>query len=595
MVDGSNKLGKYTLVELLGSGTYGTVYKANDNGRTVALKILKPAWVDDLHALERFRREAHVSLYHKQIATVIDADEDKGRFFLVMRYVDGVSLEQVIKQKGRLGWQEGIQILAQVADGLDYAHQKNIIHRDIKPANILISEKEGAVLTDFGLLRAAEAGGMSTSGGVQGTPPYIAPEIWEGKPAGPGADLYSLACVACEIFTGEVLFNGTNTPSVMGKHMQENPPLPDHWPPGIPPSITPVLMRAFNKEPARRYDNASQFVGALMKKGDAYLQHEQELAQQEAAGKAQVLLAEAEFFLKHGQFAQVEEKLKQAAALTPNAPEVEALREQTEQAMRLARAYTDTADLYQSALDKARTLLAVDPHYPDPREIFTTLGLRQLPTLPAARVNTAHPFDRPELAGLDKLIPLALVLVGLPFLLVGIGLLSITAGIGLLWRKNWARNCAIVFACLLEAAGVLAMLVDPFYYQLSGIPAFAGLLVFLGALFMLFFLAGPGLAKYVGAADSRPAGIWMIFTAWLCTGAGIPAAVLLIKRQPPYSFLLARGYTLFLAFVMLLMEILGVMMDRPWALAAYPVMFVLCVVAFFYLGKPATRHYLANH
>ncbi|TSA08637.1 MAG: serine/threonine protein kinase [Deltaproteobacteria bacterium] len=180
MTEKMNKLGKYEILEQIGTGGFGTVYKARDTiGRIVALKVLKPGWSEDSTAIERFRREALAagSLFHPRIATILDFDETRGRLFLVIRYVEGTALDKVIKAKGRLTWEEAVRILSQVADGLEYAHAHGFIHRDIKPANIIVSEQEGAVLTDFGLVKAVQSSGLSSSGVMLGTPNYISPEI----------------------------------------------------------------------------------------------------------------------------------------------------------------------------------------------------------------------------------------------------------------------------------------------------------------------------------------------------------------------------------------------------------------------------------
>jgi serine/threonine-protein kinase len=264
MAEKITRLGKYTLGEQLGSGGFGTVFKASDSiGRTVAIKLLKPGWTDDPAAIERFRREAQVAgeLFHNRIATIIDFDEQDGRLFLVMRYVDGQPLDKLIKQKGHLEWAQSIQILEQVADGLDYAHQRGFTHRDIKPSNILVSEKDGAVLTDFGLVKAADVSGMSTSGVMLGTPYYIAPEIWQGNPAGPAVDIYSLACVACEMLTGQVLFAGVSPPEIMTKHMLGAPQVSTD----LPAPTREVLLRALERDPARRPPSASAFIADLKK------------------------------------------------------------------------------------------------------------------------------------------------------------------------------------------------------------------------------------------------------------------------------------------------------------------------------------------
>jgi len=259
------KLGKYELHEQLGKGGFGTVFRATDNiGRTVAIKILKPGFADDPDVIERFRREALAagSLFHSHIATILDFDEADGRVFIVMRYIDGKSLDQILKERGRIPWGEAVGIIRQIANALDFAHSKGFIHRDIKPGNIIISPSDGAVLTDFGLVKAATASGLSTTGVMLGTPAYIAPEIWEGKGATAATDIYSLACVFYEMLTAQVLFNGESTPMIMKKHFDEIT-LPANWPEGVPDHFDTVITNALERKSQERFQNMKSFVDAL--------------------------------------------------------------------------------------------------------------------------------------------------------------------------------------------------------------------------------------------------------------------------------------------------------------------------------------------
>jgi serine/threonine protein kinase len=368
------KLGRYTLLEQIGSGSIGTVYRASDPaGSPVAVKVLKPGLVDDPAAMQRFQREASVRLYHKHIATITDFDEQEGRFFLVMRYISGPSLDKLIRERGRLDWALSLQILDQLADALDYAHENHIIHRDIKPANIMVGEREGAVLTDFSLVRLAESSSLSTSGAIHGTPAYIAPEVWEGKTAGPAADLYSLACVACEMLTGQVLFGGESTPAVMTRHLQPAAPLPESWPADLPEGIGLVLARALERDPERRFASAGQFVAELRKKGDArqrLLQQETRRAQQ---SRLDELLQQAGQCLTGGSLDQARDILNQAAALVPDDPAVQALREKLDQQLQAERLYSEIAGLVEAAREKARQLFSLNPRHPDPRGLLPLL------------------------------------------------------------------------------------------------------------------------------------------------------------------------------------------------------------------------------
>ncbi len=255
-------LGKYELHEQLGKGGFGVVYRATDNiGRTVAVKVLKPGFADDPEVLARFKREALAagSLFHPHIATILDLDEADGRVFLAMRYIEGKSLDVVLKERQKLPLDEAITIIQQVSEGLQFAHDKGFIHRDIKPANIIISPTEGAVLTDFGLARSATTSGMSTTGAMLGTPAYMAPEIWRGQPATQASDIYSMGCIFYEMLTGKVLFEGDSPADVMTKHVLDGPQLDKN----VHDPILGVLSRALAKNPAERYQSIVGFTTAL--------------------------------------------------------------------------------------------------------------------------------------------------------------------------------------------------------------------------------------------------------------------------------------------------------------------------------------------
>lgn len=253
-------LGKYELYEELGHGGFGTVYRATDNiGRTVAVKLLNPGFAENPDVLSRFKREALAagSLFHPRIATILDFDEIDARVFLVMRYVDGKPLDTIIQERGKIPWNEAQEILGQIADALDFAHEKGFIHRDIKPGNIIVSPSEGSVLTDFGLVKAVTSSGLSTTGVMLGTPAYIAPEIWEGKEATTATDVYSLACVFFEMLTSKVMFGGESTPEVMKKHFDPIQ-FPAKWAEDLPAGIEKVMKKALAKDPAQRYSSARQ-------------------------------------------------------------------------------------------------------------------------------------------------------------------------------------------------------------------------------------------------------------------------------------------------------------------------------------------------
>ena len=218
-------IGKYEIEGEIGRGGFGTVYRAKDTilNREVALKVLKPAWLDDRTAVERFYREAQAAaqLDHPNIVTIFDMGELEGRLFIAMRLIDGEPLNAYIKRVGPLPLEQALPIIDNIASALEYAHSQGMVHRDVKPANILIRKDGVALLTDFGLVRGAEQASLvslNSSGNAMGTPEYIAPEVWDGQPATPASDVYAFACVIYEMLTGTVLYAASSAPAVMRRH-----------------------------------------------------------------------------------------------------------------------------------------------------------------------------------------------------------------------------------------------------------------------------------------------------------------------------------------------------------------------------------------
>lgn len=264
------KLGKYELHEQLGRGGFGTVYRATDTvlGRDVALKILHPQLTVDADFIERFRSEARkiAAFDHPNIATVYELGEESGRVFIAMRYLPGGSLRDRLQKTGALPFEQAFQIIKDVSAGLEVAHAKGLIHRDIKPENILFTESGQAVISDFGLAKAIQSStssSSSSSGGV-GTPAYRAPELWNGKPpASLATDEYSLACVFTEMLTGTQLFEGDTPAEIITQHLVNGAILPEKWPSRVPEGINPILEKALDKDPAKRYQDINSFVNAL--------------------------------------------------------------------------------------------------------------------------------------------------------------------------------------------------------------------------------------------------------------------------------------------------------------------------------------------
>jgi len=332
-------LGRYRTLAELGRGGFASVYRALDTklGREVALKVLKPGWTDDPRAVERFMREATQSaaLRHPNIATVYDVDQVEGRLFIAMELVPGRSLQRVVAEDGPLTWERTILILEQAAAALDHAHKRGLVHRDVKPANIILDESESghsvrAVLTDFGLVRSAEQASLTlgSTGGVVGTPEYIAPELWDGQNATPASDVYALACVGYYMLAGQALFAGTTPMAVIRRHM-DGAVLPRQWPVGVPDSVTSALQKALARDPAQRTPTAGQLIADLRCQEEQSVRHIEQTAQAEAARKER----EAQELLRARQAAEEAERQKREQA----ARRARVEQEEREKKERLAR------------------------------------------------------------------------------------------------------------------------------------------------------------------------------------------------------------------------------------------------------------------
>jgi len=262
------QIGKYQIIDFLGSGAYAEVYKAEDTAlhRTVALKLLKPALLADDDAIARFMKEAQTAanLIHPQIAWVWDVGDLDGRYYIAMRFIDGKPLDQTLQSCSALSWEEARPIFEHMCAALSFAHERGLIHRDVKPQNIMISPTDGAVLTDFGLVRAMEGSGIGTRTGVMiGTPAYMAPEIWRGESADAASDQYALACVLVEMLTGKPLFGAPTPPAVMLRHF-EALSLPEQWPTNCPAELPVAVQRALSQKGHDRFASVAEFLRAVV-------------------------------------------------------------------------------------------------------------------------------------------------------------------------------------------------------------------------------------------------------------------------------------------------------------------------------------------
>lgn len=247
---------RYELQELIGGGGMADVYKAQDKllDRAVAVKILHQQYANDAEFVEKFRREATAAakLAHPNIVNIYDVGEDGGSQYIVMEYVSGPTLKEVIQQKGCLEPIEAVRIAKEIASALESAHRNNLVHCDIKPHNILVMPDGHIKVTDFGIARAVSVSTMTYSGSVMGSVHYFSPEQAKGTVITTKSDVYSLGVVLYEMLTGQLPFNGETSVSIALKHLQEEPVPIRQINPSIPPVLEAIVQKAMSKDPADR-------------------------------------------------------------------------------------------------------------------------------------------------------------------------------------------------------------------------------------------------------------------------------------------------------------------------------------------------------
>jgi tetratricopeptide (TPR) repeat protein len=260
------QIGKYKLLEKIGEGAMGEVYKAHDPvlNRFVAVKTISAELGADDTLRKRFEREAQSAarLNHPNIITVFDYGEEQGKIYMAMELLDGSDMKQAIARRVPLSLDEKLSIVDQVAEGLAFAHAHDIVHRDLKPANVHLLSNGQAKIMDFGLARLGGSE-MTRVGMVMGTPHYMSPEQVRGERADARSDVFALGCVFYELLSYRKPFDADSMHSVLFKVMQEEPPPVHELVAGIPPVLAQVVERAMAKDAAQRFQNASEFRAAL--------------------------------------------------------------------------------------------------------------------------------------------------------------------------------------------------------------------------------------------------------------------------------------------------------------------------------------------
>lgn len=250
---------RYQIVKTIGEGGMANVYLANDKilDRKVAIKVLRGDLANDEKFIRRFQREAQsvANLSHPNIVEVYDVEEEEGQHYIVMEYIEGKTLKQLLQKRGSLTLSEVIDIMLQLTDGLAHAHDAYIIHRDIKPQNIMIQDDGLVKITDFGIAMALNATQLTQTNSVMGSVHYLPPEQANGKSSTIKSDIYSLGILMYELITGSVPFKGDNAVEIALKHLKEKIPSIRRQNPTIPQSVENIVLRATAKNPKNRYDS----------------------------------------------------------------------------------------------------------------------------------------------------------------------------------------------------------------------------------------------------------------------------------------------------------------------------------------------------
>src|SRR5215218_8971872 len=258
--------GRYRIIRRLGSGGMADVYSAEDTqlGREVALKLLYRRFAEDAEFVERFRREASsaAGLQHPNVVQVFDRGEWDGTYYIAMEYLTGRNLKQVVRDHGALEPALAVDLTIQILKAARFAHRRGIVHRDIKPHNVIVDDEGRAKVTDFGIARAG-ASDMTETGSIMGTAQYLSPEQAQGHPVDARSDLYATGIVLYELLTGTLPFDADSPVTIALKQVSEDPLPPRQRNPAVPPALDAVVLRALQKDPADRYQDADQFIAAL--------------------------------------------------------------------------------------------------------------------------------------------------------------------------------------------------------------------------------------------------------------------------------------------------------------------------------------------
>jgi serine/threonine protein kinase len=264
---GSTFAGRYQIIEELGKGGMGSVYKVLDKElrEKVALKLLKPEIASDDQVIERFRNELKFArkITHKYVCRMFHLGKYKDTPYITMEYVSGEDLKSTLRRVGHLSTGKSVNIAKQVIEGLTEAHKLGVVHRDLKPQNIMIDKKGHSHIMDFGIARSLKTKGVTTTGMMIGTPDYMSPEQVDGLEVDPRSDIYAMGVILYEMLTGDVPFEGKTPISIALKHKTEIPREPKEFNPQIPDELNQLVMKCLEKKREKRYQNTAEILNKL--------------------------------------------------------------------------------------------------------------------------------------------------------------------------------------------------------------------------------------------------------------------------------------------------------------------------------------------
>ena len=260
---------RYDIIEQLGRGGMGTVYKVFDKKieEDVAIKVLKPEIANEINTIARFSNELKLArkITNKNVCKMFDLNEHEGQHFITMEYVPGEDLKSFIKRSGQVSIGKALSIGKQICLGLTEAHRLGVVHRDLKPSNIMIDKEGNAKIMDFGIARSTEAKGITEAGVIMGTPEYMSPEQVEGDEVDTRSDIYSLGVILYELVTGNAPFKGKTPISIAFKHKTDTPQEPSEFNIQVNEALSRMILKCLEKDRKRRYQSVDELLEDLKK------------------------------------------------------------------------------------------------------------------------------------------------------------------------------------------------------------------------------------------------------------------------------------------------------------------------------------------